>query len=233
LNPPPEPAQLIKDVFHIRIFPSNRNPLHNIPGHASAPAIANLRGPRVRVPGEVLNVLGGHVPIEEIGHDGDPEAVRGEEVRQARMQETPLHHLPHGVRRVPHLPGHLLPPFRASISYSPFVRRVAQTWFCDVCDWDEVRHVSGPAAAPPPAARFASNTAGRRIGGGGGVKHRVEGQLGGVQEAVAQSARLNNNLYWLQFERAGLSLGAALKVSLLRRHPQGSEARDRGAQENI
>jgi hypothetical protein len=40
-------------------------------------------------------------------------------------------------------------------------------------------------------------------------------------------------LYWLQFERAGLSLGAALKVSLLRRHPQGSEARDRGAQENI
>ena len=60
------------------------------------------------------------------------------------------------------------------------------------------------------------------IGGGGGVKHRVEGQLGGVQEAVAQSARLNNNLYWLQFERAGLWLGAVLTASFLRRHPQGS-----------
>ena len=71
------------------------------------------------------------------------------------------------------------------------------------------------------------------IGGGGGVKRRVEGQLCGAQEAIAQSARINNNSYWLRFGRAGLSLGAALKVSLLRRHPQGSEARDRGAQENI
>jgi len=35
--------------------------------------------------------------IEEIGHDRDPEAVRGEEVRQARIRKTPLHHLPHGV----------------------------------------------------------------------------------------------------------------------------------------
>ena len=49
------------------------------------------------MPGEVLNVLKGHVLIEEIGHDRDPEAVRGEEVRQARIRKTPLHHLPHGV----------------------------------------------------------------------------------------------------------------------------------------
>ena len=71
------------------------------------------------------------------------------------------------------------------------------------------------------------------IGGGGGVKRRVEGQLCGAQEAIAQSARINNNSYWLQFGRAGLSFGAALKAGFLRRHPQGSEARDRGGQENI
>ena len=33
---------------------------------------------------------------------------------------------------------------------------------CDVCDCDEVRHVSRPAAAPLPSARFASNMVGRR-----------------------------------------------------------------------
>jgi hypothetical protein len=52
------------------------------------------------VPGEVLNILEGHILIEEIGHDRDPEVVRGEELRQARLHETPLHHLPHGVRPV-------------------------------------------------------------------------------------------------------------------------------------
>ena len=71
------------------------------------------------------------------------------------------------------------------------------------------------------------------IGGGGGVKRRVEGQLCGAQEAIAQSARINNNLYWLQFGRAGLSLGVALKAGFLRRHPRGSEARDRGGQKSI
>ena len=54
------------------------------------------------MPGEILNVLEGHVLIEEIGHDRDPEAVRREEVRQTRILETPLHHLPHGVRHVSH-----------------------------------------------------------------------------------------------------------------------------------
>jgi hypothetical protein len=81
---------------------SNRNPLDNIPGHAPPPASVNLRGPRVRVPGEVLNVFEGHVLIEKIGHDRDPETVRGEEVRQTRIQEPPLQHLPHGVRPVSH-----------------------------------------------------------------------------------------------------------------------------------
>ena len=71
------------------------------------------------------------------------------------------------------------------------------------------------------------------IGGGGGVKRRVEGQLGGVQEAVAQSPRTNNNSHWLQLERAELSFGAAFKVSFLQRHPQDREARDRGTQESI
>lgn len=52
------------------------------------------------MPGEVLHVLEGHLLIEKIGHDRDAEAVRGEEVRQAGIQETPLHHLPHGVRPV-------------------------------------------------------------------------------------------------------------------------------------
>jgi hypothetical protein len=52
------------------------------------------------MPGEILNVLERHILIKEIGHDRDPEAVRGEEVRQARIVETPLHHLPHGVRRI-------------------------------------------------------------------------------------------------------------------------------------
>jgi hypothetical protein len=46
----------------------NRNPLDNIPGHA-APGILSLRCPWIRVPGEALNVLKGHVLIEETGHD--------------------------------------------------------------------------------------------------------------------------------------------------------------------
>jgi hypothetical protein len=33
------------------------------------------------VPGEVLHILEGHVLIEKIGHDRDPEAVRGEAKR--------------------------------------------------------------------------------------------------------------------------------------------------------
>jgi len=62
------------------IVASDRNPLHYIPCHVPPPAIVNLRGPRVRVPGEVLSVLGGHTLIEQICHDRNPEAVRGEEV---------------------------------------------------------------------------------------------------------------------------------------------------------
>ena len=54
---------------------SNRNPLDNLPGPAPPPAIVNLRGPQVRVPGEVLNVLEGHVLIEKIGHDRDSECM--------------------------------------------------------------------------------------------------------------------------------------------------------------
>ena len=61
----------------------NRNPPDNIPRHAPAPPVLNLRGVRVGVPGEVLNSLEGHVLIEEIGHDRDPEAVRGEAKRGA------------------------------------------------------------------------------------------------------------------------------------------------------
>jgi len=48
------------------------NPLDNIPRTRPQPAIVNLRGPRVGVPGEVLHVL-----IEGIGHNRNPEAVRG------------------------------------------------------------------------------------------------------------------------------------------------------------
>ena len=48
------------------------------------------------MPGEVLNVLEGHVLVEKIGHDRNPEAVRGEEVRQARIQETPFDHRSYG-----------------------------------------------------------------------------------------------------------------------------------------
>jgi hypothetical protein len=42
----------------------------------------------------------GHVLIQKISHDCNSEAVRGEEGRQSRTHETPLQHLPHGVRRV-------------------------------------------------------------------------------------------------------------------------------------
>jgi hypothetical protein len=101
--PPDKPERLIRRYLGtsgLECGFSNRNPLHDIPRHAPPSAIVNLRGPRVRVPGEVLNVLEGHVLIEQIRHDRDPEAVRGEEVWQARILQTPLEHLPHGVRRV-------------------------------------------------------------------------------------------------------------------------------------
>jgi hypothetical protein len=81
---------------------SDRNPLHDIAGHAPAPAIVNLGGPGVGVAGEVLNVLPRHVLIEQIGHHRYPEAVRGKQMRQARILQPPLEHLPHEVRRVSH-----------------------------------------------------------------------------------------------------------------------------------
>jgi hypothetical protein len=47
----------------------------------------------VRVLGELLNVLEGHVLIEKIGHDQDPEAVRGagqppEQIQPSSHQRT-------------------------------------------------------------------------------------------------------------------------------------------------
>ena len=79
---------------------SNRNPLDDIARHAPAPAIVNLGGPGVGMAGEVLHVFQRHVLIEQIGHNRDPEAVRGKQVRQARILEPALEHLPHGVRPV-------------------------------------------------------------------------------------------------------------------------------------
>ena len=73
----------------------NRNPLHNIPrdlpplqnstikpllnsrGSVSA-AIVDARGGGARVLGQILYVFERLVLIKKIGHDRDPEAVRGE-----------------------------------------------------------------------------------------------------------------------------------------------------------
>jgi hypothetical protein len=76
---------------------SNRNPLDDIARDAPAPAIVNLGGPGVGVAGEVLHVFQRHVLIEQIRYNRDPEAMRGKQVRQARILEPALEHLPHGV----------------------------------------------------------------------------------------------------------------------------------------
>jgi hypothetical protein len=85
------------------------------PGHAPTPAIINLRGPRIRVSGEVLNIFEGHVLIEGIGHDRDPEAVRGEELRQARIRETPLQQF---TTQYPALPNWSILKSRSAPQYS-------------------------------------------------------------------------------------------------------------------
>ncbi len=78
--------------YAVLIVVSNRNPLHDIARDAPAPAIVNLGGPGVGVAGEVLHVLQRDVLIEQVGHHRDPEAVRREEVGQARVLEPPLEH---------------------------------------------------------------------------------------------------------------------------------------------
>ena len=79
---------------------SNRNPLDNIPGHAPPHASVNLRGPRVRVPGEVLNVFVGNQRLRVQRHNwvGREDHVRLQIVLHIRIgnSHVPLWQWPQG-----------------------------------------------------------------------------------------------------------------------------------------
>ena len=66
----------------------NRNPLHNVRVTNPPPAIVDCRGAGVASQGP--HVFERYVLVEQIGDDGDLEAVRGEQIREARASNRRL-----------------------------------------------------------------------------------------------------------------------------------------------
>ena len=61
---------------------SHRDPLDGVAGDAPAPPVVDLGGPRVGVPGQVLDVLQRYVLAQQVRDHQDPERVGREDLRQ-------------------------------------------------------------------------------------------------------------------------------------------------------
>ena len=71
----------------------DRNPLHQVPRHLLLPPIIKPRGPRIRMPQEILYVLHRHALLEEVGRRRNTERMRRERAREPGALETALHHV--------------------------------------------------------------------------------------------------------------------------------------------